>query len=257
MPRGLLLILILFAALGGSHRPGGASADPAWRSYLPSVMARPPTCQPTGQRYATLSVNPPPTDRPAERHADLNLSLRGYIPVDAYKGLLDYPGGSDPNAPQLSGLFADAHIPTFRAVYQIYDWDWTCNCRGAPIANPAVTLAGLATAPGEIIHVPDSRYTIGDGYEVLVLYAEETRITLKYTGDDNVVHGYTLHLEHICVDPALLALYRTWNEAGRERLPALQAGQPLGRALGVEIGVAIRDSGAFMDPRSRKDWWRD
>ncbi|NOZ26894.1 MAG: hypothetical protein GXP39_02440 [Chloroflexi bacterium] len=229
----------------------------AQRIYLPFMAAAPQACQPIPEeQYGTLSVNPPPTDRPAERHADLNLSLRGYKPTSAYKGLVDYAGGHDPNAPRLSGLFLDGRAATFRSVYQVYDWDWTCNCRGSPIPSPPVTLAGLATTPGEPIRVPDSGYTIGSGYEVLVLYADAHRITLKYTRDDNVVHGYTLHLEHICVDPALLALYDAWNEAGRARLPALRAGQALGRARGAEIGVAIRDSGTFMDPRSRKDWWQ-
>ena len=39
-------------------------------------------------------------------------------------------------------------------------------------------------------------------------------------------------------------------------LPVLWPGQPLGRAPGSEIDAAIRDSGAFLDPRSRKDWWQ-
>jgi hypothetical protein len=91
---------------------------------------------------------------------------------------------------------------------------------------------------------------------VLVLYANPQRITLKYTREDNVVHGYTLHLEGICVEPRLLALYTTWNNSGRAYLPALTAGQALGRAQGSEVRVAIRDSGTFLDPRSRKDWWR-
>jgi hypothetical protein len=79
---------------------------------------------------------------------------------------------------------------------------------------------------------------------------------LKYTGEDNVVHGYTLHLEEICVDPDLLALYQFWNTAGREQLPALAAGQSFAVALEGEIRVAIRDTGAFLDPRSEKDWWK-
>ncbi|MCL7454490.1 MAG: hypothetical protein M8467_15740, partial [Anaerolineae bacterium] len=67
---------------------------------------------------------------------------------------------------------------------------------------------------------------------------------------------YTVHVENVCVEPSLLALYRQWDAAGRVRLPALRGGQPFGRARGTEIGVAIRDSGTFMDPRSRKDWWQ-
>jgi hypothetical protein len=156
----------------------------------------------------------------------------------------------------LPGLFADDRTGIFSNVYQVHDWYWDCNCQGALITDPEVTLAGLAVTPGETIHVPDSGYEIAPGYEVLVLYASAERITLKYTLDDNVVWGYTLHVENICVEPDLLALYRAWNEEGRSHLPALRAGQAFGRARGSEIGVAIRDSGAFLDPRSRKDWWQ-
>lgn len=224
--------------------------------YLPFI-AKAEVCQPIpGESYGDLSVNGAPTNPPAEEHPDLNLSLRGYELTDAYKGLVDYSGGSDPNAPQLPGLFADNRTATFSAVYQVYSWDWGCNCRGALITNPEVTLAGLAVTPGETIHVPDSGYTIGSGYEVLVLYANTDCITLKYTPDDNVMYGYTLHVENICVEPNLLALYQSWNAAGRGHLPALRAGQAFGCARGSEIGVAIRDRGTFMDPRSRKDWWQ-
>jgi hypothetical protein len=124
------------------------------------------------------------------------------------------------------------------------------------ITDPEVTLAGMAVAPGETIHVPGSGYEIGAGYEVLVLYASKERITLKYTREDNVVWGYTIHVENVCVEPSLLALYESWNQAGRDHLPALRAGQAFGRARTDEIGVAIRDTGAFLDPRSRKDWWK-
>jgi hypothetical protein len=224
--------------------------------YLPLVI-RSETCQPIpGESYDTLSVNPPSTDRPADEHADLNLALRGYEPTDAYQGLVYYDGDPDPGAPQLPGLFTDNRTPVFSSVYQVYDWDWDCNCRGSLITDWDVTLAGMSVTPGETIHVPDSGYDMGSGYEVLVLYATTNRITLKYTRDDNVVSGYTLHVENVCVEPNLLSLYQSWNDAGRSRLPALRAGQAFGRAHGGEIGVAIRDSGAFMDPRSGKDWWQ-
>jgi hypothetical protein len=91
----------------------------------------------------------------------------------------------------------------------------------------------------------------------LVLYAGQERLTLKYTGEDNVVAGYTLHIEGICVEPNLLALYEDMDAAGRSRLPALRTGQAFGRTYGDEVGIAIRDAGRFMDPRVRKDWWRD
>ena len=114
----------------------------------------------------------------------------------------------------------------------------------------------MATTPGEIIHTPNSGYSIGSGYEVLVLYAAPTRITLKFTREDNVIQGYTIHVENVCVEPRLLALYQTSNTNGRGVLPALQSGQGLGRASGAEIAAAIQDAGMWMEPRSRKDWWQ-
>jgi hypothetical protein len=210
-----------------------------------------------GESYGTLPIGSSPTNPPAEVHPDLNLALRGYEPTGAYTGLVDYGGETDPNGPpQLPGLFADNRTATFRAVYQVYGWDWECNCRGGLISDPEVSLARLAVVLGETIHVPDSGYTIGSGYEVLVLYASTERITLKYTREDHVKQGYTLHVVNVYVEPRLLALYQSWNGAGRGRLPALRAGQAFGRARGYELGVVIRDNGAFMDPRSRKDWWQ-
>jgi hypothetical protein len=226
-------------------------------TFLPVVSRVTDACSSIpGASYGSFPVIPPPTDRPAEEHADLNLALRGYEPTNAYLGLVTYGGSTDAGAPQLAGLFADRRLPAFSAAFQVHHWDWGCNCRGPAITDPPVTLLGMTTTPGETVHVPQSGYTIGGGYEVLVLYAEPHRITLKYTGEDNVVWGYTLHLEDICVDPDLLTLYRGWNDAGRAELPALQAGQAFATAYREEIGVAIRDTGAFLDPRSEKDWWQ-
>jgi hypothetical protein len=222
--------------------------------FLPLAARQPFGCEPIpGVQYGTLSVNDPLTE-PAAEVPDLNLAVCGYEGTDAYCGLVEYGGGSDPGAPQLYTLFADGRVPAFPTVYQVYDWE--SYCTGELRTNYPVTLAGMGVAPGEVLHLPDSSYDIGSGYEALVLYATEERITLKYTCDDNVVNGYTVHVENVCVEPSLLALYRQWDEAGRVRLPALRGSQPFGRALGAEIGVAIRDTGSFMDPRSRKDWWQ-
>lgn len=109
----------------------------------------------------------------------------------------------------------------------------------------------------EAVRIPSRGADIYQGtYRALVLYAEERRITLKYTREDRVVAGYTVHLENVCVDPNLLELYRESDSRGRASLPALRNGETLGVAAGGEILVAIRDAGSFMDPRSRKDWWR-
>jgi hypothetical protein len=282
-------LLLLFAVLNGSPAHGGgpayeaaptgvpqaaatytvaapvAPASPAivpsevitYYAFLPLVARQPTGCAPIpGVQYNTLDVDGPPTDRPAEQHADLNLALRGYEVSSAYAGLVDYGGSGDPNAPQLDTLFADRRLPAFPTVYQVYDWDWEHNRRGDLLTQYDVTLAGMAVAPGEVLHLPDSGYNLGNGYEALVLYATEERITLKYTREDNVVLGYTIHVENVCVEPRLLALYQDSNDAGRAELPALRGGQPFGRAREGEIRVAIRDAGTFMDPRSRRDWWQ-
>ncbi len=222
---------------------------------MPSPSPTPSLTPIPGESYGSLLVLSAPTDRPAAQNADLNLSLRGWASTQSFLGLVDYAGAVS-TAPQLYGLFADNRTPTFKAVYQVYSWDWGCNCRSGLIDDWDVTLAGFAVSSGETIYTPDSGADIGNGYRALVLYADPERITLKYTRDDNVVFGYTIHIEGISVDSNLIALYQRLNSAGRRELPALQARQAMGRAPGNEIKLAIRDAGAFMDPRSRKDWWR-
>jgi hypothetical protein len=181
--------------------------------------------------------------------------LRSYSPTNSTLGLIDVGGPTDPRAPQLAGLFADKRTGIFTTVYRVNHWDWASNSRGGPITDMPVTLVGMATRLGETIHVPRAGYDIGQGYQVLVLYASRDRITLKYTGEDTVATGYAIHVENICTEPKLLALYEQMNAEGRGRLPALRAGQAFGRAKGSEIQVSIRDTGRFMDPRVRKDWW--
>ena len=67
-------------------------------------------------------------------------------------------------------------------------WTFAFDAKRGNIAGSS-TATSLMVAPGEIIHLPDSGYDIGGGYDALVLYASEERITLKYTRDDNVVAG--------------------------------------------------------------------
>jgi hypothetical protein len=208
------------------------------------------------ETYSTLSVDPPVTDRPADKHADLNLGWRGYVSTTATLSLVNINGPFDSAAPQFPGLFADSRTPGFSSAYQVYNWSWGCNCATSPIAHPSVTLLGMLTTPGELIRTPASGYDIGSGYTALVLYAALGRITIKYTRDDNVIQGYTIHVENVCVEPALLALYDAANLAGRGQLPALRGGQPFARAAAGEMLAGIQDSGTWMDPRSRKDWWQ-
>lgn len=206
--------------------------------------------------FSTLPVPPPPSDRPAAQHADLNLNLRGFAPTQATLQLLDLQGATDPGGPQLKTLFADNTPRAIKSAYRVYNWDWSCNCRSGLIDDPEVTLIGLSATPGETLYLPSGGSDIMNGFRVLVLYADADRITFKYTRSDTIVSGYALHIEGIQVDPNLLALYQQMNSAGRGNLPALRERQPFGAAKSTEVKIAVRDNGAFMEPRSRKDWWR-
>ena len=258
MKRSLPLLLTMLSLITLSIQVTFAGEDSDASLFLPIITKPGLDCNIPNSIYNSFPVIPPPTDRPAEEHGDLNLVLRNYDPTTADLTLQEVNGDTDPNAPQLDGLFADHRVPDFTDAYQVHHWDWDCNCQADVITDPEVTHLGMVVQPGEIIYVPDSGYSIGpNGEEVLVLYASEERITLKYTGEDNIVFGYGLHIENICVEPDLLALYREWNDAGRAELPVLFSGQAIGRAYGEEIGISVRDTGAFMDPRTRKDWWQD
>ncbi len=245
----------------------------AW-IYLPLVLngyppAPPaPTCPTTSTRqYDLIPVNGAPADHPDYLHGDLNLSLRGWEPVDVALSPTNYNGAGDSNAPNLKGIFADGRVPTFTAAYQVYNWDWGCGtdgCRGNLLNTWQTTLLEMATTAGEALRIPNRAPDIYQGnYRALVLYAEENRLTLVYAREDTVAFAYAVHFEDVCVDPNLLALYRSrvdsngWRiDAGGYQLPALDNGQAFGTAGGSEIKVAIRDRGTFMDPRSAKDWWQ-
>lgn len=235
--------------------PTPPSPPPVTPSPATEVKVTPETPIPE-ENYGTLPVVGRPTDRPAAEHGDINLALRGFEPTSAKLSLIDISGATDNRAPQLKGLFADKRTPLICGAYQVHHWDWGRNARGGPVTDCEVTLTGFEVEPGETIHVPGADYSIGQGYNVMVLYADTERITLKYTGEDSVVNGYTIQVEGVCVEPRLRELYERMNSEGRRHLPALRAGQAFGRARSGEIQVAIRDTGRFMDPRSRKDWWR-
>ncbi len=241
------------------------SVDP--RSQVGSKLTCPPE---SGAIFDLIPIEGQPlADHPDFLHGDLNLSLRGYRPITEPLTLVSYNGDTDPDAPRLHGLFEPNRVPQFSSVYQVNDWIWDTGkcagngrgCRGAPIDEFwPVTLVGLVTTPGELIYTPERGPQIHPGgYIALVLYAEAQRITLGYTRRDNVAAGYIVHLENVCVDPNLLALYQAqkssegWHASGF--LPALRNNQSLGVAVDQEVQVAIRDAGSFMDPRSQKDWW--
>lgn len=198
-----------------------------------------------------------------DENADLRLSIIGLAPTGAPLALVDYNGPTDPDAPKLHGLFEPNRVPSFTATHLRYNWSWSSDAppygaRGGLNSDWPVAAVDMLAAPGEAIHPPERGPVIwGGGQVALVIYAGEREVTLAYTRHDGVEIGYVVHMLNLCVDPGLVAQYRAQLADGRRAtglLPGVRANQPLGTALGA-VTVAIRDRGAFLDPRSRKDWW--
>jgi hypothetical protein len=229
-----------------------------------------PACPATSSAtFDLIPIEGQPIDHPANASGDLRLTLRGYQAVSATLASVSFYGDTDSDAPQLSGLFQPNRGPAIAAAYQVNRWLWQpaqCGgsargCPGEPLLEWDVTLIGLAANPGEPVSIPERAAEIyPGGYRALVLYADETQVTLGYTRRDTVAVGYAVHLLGLCVDANLVALYRAQNNPEGWRvggaLPALRVDQVIGTARGGEIKAAVRDNGTFMDPRSGKDWWR-
>lgn len=232
-----------------------------------AAVAAPSGCPVTsGNTYDLV-----PFDGPAyknniltDENADLRLSVLGYTLNDAPLTMADYNGATDPDAPKLHGLFEPNRVAAFVAAYRHFGWAWN-EGSGPPYGTsngvngewPA-SVMDFGAAPGEAIHIPERGPVIwANGVVAMVLYASERELTLAYTRQDSVTAGYVVHLLNFCVDANLVAQYRAQISAGRRatgQLPGVRVNQPVGVALGP-ITVAVRDRGAFLDPRSRKDWW--
>jgi hypothetical protein len=273
-----LLGSLLLVAAGPSLRtnpPRVPAAAPGTNHfiYLP-LVTKAATCPATsgnafqaGLAYQYDTDNPV---RPAWNHADKNLALRSYASnPGAFLGFVSYGPPTDLKAPQLATLFSPNRVPSFTTGYQVYDWNWQPSpnpgTRGSLDTQWPVTVLGMGVTPGEALHVPSSGYDLGGGVAAIVLFADANSITLHYTRDDSGYPGYTVHVDNICTDPNLLALYNSLDTAARNtfvgpgysyNLATLLVGQAFGSAKDTEIRVAIRDTGAFMDTRSCGDWWQ-
>ncbi len=221
----------------------------------------------SGNSYGTIDPidKYPSGDPPAELHPDLNITaIRGFVPSTGEKYPLVLGEGGDPKAPQIWRI--TDKIPEIVSLYRVNFWDWKTNTKGPPMPLPddpaasvkQISMIGLATTPGETIRVPYSGYIIGGDYQVMVIFANENNITVKYGREDNIgiKFGYAIQIDGVCVDPNLLQLYRQLNAVGRNDLPAVEGGKAIGVAQGNEIRVVIRDTGDFLDPRSKLDWWQ-
>ena len=275
----LFLLFSLVLVLGlTSWRARADDLTP--RAFLPVLLYSEPSyaCPATSSHsYSSGVAYQHDTDdpvRPAYNHADKNLALRSYVlntDPNLERGLVNL-GSDDPTQPpQIATLFQPAKVPALVDFYQVHQWDWAESpapgTRAEPITKPAVTALGLQTATGESLYVPSSGYSIGGGMEILILFADADSITLHYTREDTAALGYTLHIDHICTDPNLLARYNANDDPDGPRyvyvsgsysydLPNLPAGKYIGTAQGDQVVVSIVDSGTFMDPRSCNEWWQ-
>jgi hypothetical protein len=285
---GLALLLAL-AAMSGGAAAFDLGLTPTAHAYLPYVArghiaatptptpTRTPECPTTSTHtYSTGTAYQFDTDNPVRRawnHADKNLHLR-WFSLNTNPGLVrelvNY-GNDDPTQPpQFATLFNPSRVPPLINFYRVYDWIWRPSpdpgYRGSPITTWPVTAMGLGTTPGEALRVPASGYDIGGGMEVLVLYADPDTLALRYTREDSSgASGYTVHLQNICTDPNLLALYNQTDADPGPRyiypnhsypLVNMPAGWHIGWTRGYETIVAIVDSGTFMDTRSCNEWWQ-
>lgn len=236
--------------------------------FLPMIASD--LCGSTGQTYQTISFigNAYKDNRLTDENADFRLSILGYQTTNALLGMVTYGGSPDPDAPKLHGLFSPNRIPTITSVYRVYGWNWNesmpppYGSRVAVNTQWLVTVMDVSTTANELINIPERNASIIYDYKAMVLYASEKEITLVYLLQDQVVvngTGYVVHLMNLCVDPALVALYRaqlsTDGRRSTMQLPALRNNQPIGTAAGVTLTMAVRDGGAYMDPRSLNDWW--
>jgi len=196
------------------------------------------------------------SDRPAATHPDLNVKIRGFGPTGGTLGTVDVGGPTDTKAPRLYTLLVDSGTPTFVANFQVNGWDWGTMKSTGPIPDPPVTMIAWSTTPGQSIRLPKSGYSIAPGLGARVLFLDEDSITLKYTGEDNVVYGYTMHILDLCIEPKLRTTYEDANSKGRASLPGLAPLQVFAKARGDRVRVTIRDTGSFMDPRVKKDWYQ-
>jgi hypothetical protein len=287
---GLLLLVTLASALplstpaaAGRRLDPGPPPVPIVRVYLPAISARHTnTPGATYQTYLPLVAKPAyqcPTSStalwaemtPAQSliggaagSPDLNMNVRGWVPVAEYLGFVQYPyppeAPPDTLHPLLLSNIAGSTVESFVHTYQANDWDWLgCNCAAPRSSSPyPVTMLGLRTTPGQALRIASRNQPVNSrGHTAMVLYADAGQIALKYTWEDRVDNGYLVHLVNLCVDPNLVALYQSLEAAGRHRLPAVANLSVIGTALGGEVDVIVRDSGSFLDPRSRQDWWQD
>ena len=218
------------------------SLSPKPTKAFPTATSTPNFTCPSfsNENYDTTSVlvkNPQPLS------SRRDLTLPPLIPVSVTLSLIEGEiADPDPKVPRFSSIFSPKRVPRFLAAYKAEG-----EVRGP--YPPEVEILEVETTPGEPLRFPQTGYDIGGGNAAMVLNANDDKITFKITREDNVVYGYTLYFEGVCLDKNLEALYQKLNQEGRNYLPAIKVGQIFGWAKKESLKIALRDTGTFLDLR--------
>jgi hypothetical protein len=172
-----------------------------------------------------------------------DITLPPLIPISVTLSLIDSQiADPDPKVPQFSTVFSPKRTPRFLAAYKAEG-----ELRGPQSTD--VEILELETNPGESLRFPETGYDIGGGNAAMVLNATNDKITFKIGREDDIVRGYTLYFEGVCLDKNLEALYQRLNIEGRNSLPAIKVGQVFGWGKSNRLKIALRDTGTFLDLR--------
>ena len=263
---GVWMALVLHT----TSAPAQADSTAIRRVFLP-VVGRDACAYAPSQTYHNAMIDSRDTyykdNRLTDNNPDFRLQVLGYAKTNVALQLVDYSTpGPDPDAPKFTGIFEPERVPVFKAAYERYDWKWN-EAAPPPYGSRlglnkdfAAAVLDLATTPGETLSIPRRGTVVWDQNVVaMVLFADERNVVLTYTRQDTVSSGYTVYMSNFCVEPGLVSAYRAVIDANGRRtarqFPAVRNSQPIGKALGGSVTVAIRDTAQFMDPRSRRDWW--
>lgn len=143
-----------------------------------------------------------------------------------------------------------------------------------PIKGNAPVLT-IPTDIGADVKVPATGYDIGGGYEAMVVFASNDRVTLHigrheyFVGSDQnncnggkCSGGYWIYVKGICVDQKILDAYKSvksiQDQANADKnpihLPMVKPGHTLGKATGNGVTVGVRDNGPFIST-SKSIYW--
>ncbi len=199
-----------------------------------------------------FACNPPQSYIGCLDNPDNNFGERGYTKTEGGLNRYSEAHPIDLGAPQLTTLL-DETLPPITGIGNVnrladdHAESW----------SPEGTMIFLGAKSGETVYVPASGYGIGGNYEAVVLYADSNRVTLKYTiphPENPIGDGYTVYIEGVDINPEIISLYQQ-SISKEGQLPAVSAHYPIGTVTeSGEVGVAIRDTGAFLDVRWQ-EWW--